>query len=338
MGTDVLRRFWDPGDALTHPVSLWIVVIAAGLLVLAPVVIHGLSIAGVVNGKLRDELRRRYRSWLVLAPAMTVPILMGPLSTVVAVGVLCLLCYREFARATGLFRETAVSAVAVLGILVTTFAAADHWYGLFAAAFPLTAVLIAAVAILEDKPKGYIQRVGLGIFGYMFFGACLGHLAYFANDRDYRPILLMLILTVELNDVFAFVAGKSFGRRKLAPNTSPNKTLGGSLGAVLLTTPLVAVLSHYVFRDGPMDRPALLLALGLIVSIGGQLGDLMLSSVKRDVGVKDLGTVIPGHGGFLDRFDSLVLVAPAVFHLAGYFRGVGLDMPTRVFTSGLGGA
>src|SRR5262249_34030546 len=148
------------------------------ILVVAPMVIHALAFAGVTSAKLRDELRRRYRSWLVLAPAMMGPVLLGPLSTQIAVGVLCLLCYREFARATGLFRELRVTAVAVLGILVTVFAAADHWYGLFAAAFPLTAIALAAVAIIEDRPKGYIQRVGLGIFGYMFFGASLGHLAY----------------------------------------------------------------------------------------------------------------------------------------------------------------
>ncbi len=82
-----------------------------------------------------------------------------------------------------------------------------------------------------------------------------------------------------------------------------------------------------------MDQPLPLIALGLTVSIGGQLGDLMLSSVKRDIGVKDLGVTIPGHGGLLDRFDSLMLVAPAAFHITNYFHGIGIDQPARVITS-----
>jgi phosphatidate cytidylyltransferase len=155
-----------------------------------------------------------------------------------------------------------------------------------------------------------------------------------ANDADYRPILLMLLLTVELNDVFAFIAGKLIGRRQLVPLTSPNKTIGGALGALVLTGTLAAVIGHFVFLGGPMDSPLLLLGLGLIISVAGQLGDLMLSSIKRDLGIKDMGRVIPGHGGILDRFDSLILVAPAVFHYVGYFRGVGDTQVQRIITGG----
>jgi phosphatidate cytidylyltransferase len=144
-------------------------------------------------------------------------------------------------------------------------------------------------------------------------------------------MLLMLLVTVELNDIFAFICGTTFGHRKLAPNTSPNKTVGGSLGALVLTTVLAAFLGHYVFRGTSLDAPLPLIALGLLISVGGQFGDLMLSSVKRDIGVKDFSALIPGHGGFLDRFDSLILVAPAAFHFIGYFRGFGWEGPTRIF-------
>jgi len=248
------------------------------------------------------------------------------------VTLLSLFCFREYARATGLFRERLLSLTVVLGILLTMFAVLDHWYHFFVALFPLVVGLIATVAILGDRPKGYIQRVALAVLGYMLFGCALGHLGYFANDARYRPVLLMLLLSVELNDVFAYCSGKAFGRRPLAPNTSPNKTIGGFLGSLVLTTPLVAYLAHLLFRDTILDRPVYLLLLGLIVAVVGTLGDLVISSIKRDLGIKDLGRTLPGFGGLLDRFDSLILVSPAAFHYLGYFFGIGLDEPTRIIT------
>ncbi len=309
---------WD--HAFDHPVSVWIVAAVGAMLLVTPLILIGMGAAGKLTDSSRKELWTRYLSWLVLVPLMGGPVLLGAAWTIAGVGVLSLLCYREFARATGLFRERLVSAVVVVGILLVTLSVADHWYDFFVALFPLTVVLIAAVAIVEDRPRGYIQRTALGVFAFAFFGSCYGHLGYFANDAAYRPLVLMLLLTVELNDVFAYISGRLFGRRKLAPNTSPRKTWAGSIGAVVLTTPLVAVLGHYVLRGTPTDHWLHLTALGLIVSVGGQFGDLMLSSIKRDVGIKDFAATFPGHGGLLDRFDSLILVAPAVFHYVGTSR------------------
>jgi phosphatidate cytidylyltransferase len=130
------------------------------------------------------------------------------------------------------------------------------------------------------------------------------------------------------------MCGKTLGHRRMSPLTSPKKTWAGGIGAVLLTTPLVAVIGHFVFRGQPVDHWLQLTALGLIISVGGQLGDLMLSAIKRDLGIKDFAATIPGHGGLLDRFDSLILVAPAVFHYVGYFQGVGLMEETRLFVLG----
>ena len=135
-----------------------------------------------------------------------------------------------------------------------------------------------------------------------------------------------------INDVFAFTAGKLIGGPKLLPATSPNKTVSGALGALVGTTLLVAFIAAPVFRGTAMDRWFLLLGLGAIVSFAGQAGDLMLSSIKRDLGIKDMGAAIPGHGGLLDRFNSLLLVAPATFHYVGYYVGFGLDQPSRLYT------
>jgi phosphatidate cytidylyltransferase len=152
------------------------------------------------------------------------------------------------------------------------------------------------------------------------------------NDSDYRPIVLIVLFAVELNDVFAFVCGKLLGKRKLARHTSPNKTLEGAVGALVLTTTFVALVSRPLFVGTPMDSTVAVIGLGAIIAVGGQFGDLMLSSIKRDLGIKDTGATLPGHGGLLDRFDSLILVAPAVFHYVGYLVGFGITEQTRILT------
>lgn len=326
------ERLFGYRHAFDHAVTVWIVVAAALLLVAAPVVFAFVERVRRMATETRSELRTRYWSWLVLAPLMVVPILLGAFWTICFLLLLALFCYREFARLTGLFRERLVSLVVVLGTLLVFLAALDHWYGLFVAAFPLTVGAIAVAGLLRDEPRGYIQRVALGVLGFALCGVGLGHLAYFANDVDYRPILLMLIVAIQLNDVFAYCTGKLFGRAKMMPNTSPGKTWGGSMGSIVLTTPLVATIGHFAFSDTVMDDWSRLLGLGILVAVLGQLGDLMLSAIKRDVGVKDTGHLIPGHGGLLDRFDSTLLVAPAAFHYLGYFLGIGLDQETRIVT------
>jgi phosphatidate cytidylyltransferase len=143
-------------------------------------------------------------------------------------------------------------------------------------------------------------------------------------------MLLWLILCIELNDVFAYVVGKTLGRARLAPNTSPNKTVAGALGALLLTTALAAGLGAIVFAGTAIHTPLKLITLGAILSFTGQLGDLTLSSIKRDLGIKDWAATFPGHGGLLDRFNSLLFAAPAVFHYVNYFQGIGMDQAPRI--------
>ncbi|HZN69944.1 MAG TPA: phosphatidate cytidylyltransferase [Tepidisphaeraceae bacterium] len=332
MTAETERRLFDPRDAFDDPVTVGVVVAIAAVLVLATAATVLLHRAGKIGDKLHRELIDRIRSWAIMAPVIIGPILLGAAWVIGALLVLTILCYREFARATGLFRERLVSVVVAAGIVALAFATFDNWYGLFTTVPPLMVGLIAAASILKDQPSGYLQRVALGAFAFLVIGGGLLHLAYFANDRDFRPILAWLLVTVQMNDVFAFISGKTFGRRKLAPNTSPNKTLGGALGALALTTTLVAVLGHFVFRGSPLDDPVHLIVLGLIVSVGGQLGDLMLSSVKRDVGIKDMAATIPGHGGFLDRANSLLLASPAVFHYVRYLRGIAEGQEARIIT------
>jgi phosphatidate cytidylyltransferase len=326
------ERLWGWWHAFDQPVTLWITLAAAAVLLLALPAIEILARRRGLPEALHRELRVRTLSWMVLLPLMIGPVLLGALWTIAAATVLSLWCYREYARVTGLFRERTVSLCVVIGILLLAFASLDHWYGLFVALSPLVAVLIAVATIPFDAPAGYVQRVALGMLGFLLLGVGLGHLGFMANDWGYRPIVLLLLLAVAANDVFAFIVGKSLGGPKLLPATSPNKSVSGAVGALLLTTVLVTLVGGAVFAGTPMGGLAHRIGLGLIVALLGQLGDLTLSSIKRDVGIKDSGTAIPGHGGVLDRFNSLLLVAPAAFHYIAYFNGIGLDQPARIIT------
>jgi phosphatidate cytidylyltransferase len=326
------ERLFGFRHAFDAPVTIALTIGTVALLLIAPVLILFVTRAGKPDRERTKELWDRYRSWIWLAILILVPILAGAFWTILAVAVLSFLCYREYARITGLFRERTISLIVVIGILFITFSVLDNWYRFFLALFPLTIALIASGALIADQPKGYIQRVGLGVLGFALFGCALGHLGYIANDWNYRPMLLLIICAVELNDIFAYICGHLFGKRKFVPNTSPNKTIGGALGAIAVTTPLVAVVAHLVWFETMIDTPIRLLGLGIIVSVVGQFGDLMLSSIKRDLGLKDTAKLIPGHGGLLDRFDSLILVAPAAFHYVNYFAGFGAGQPQRILS------
>lgn len=336
--TETLHRLFVPRGAFDDPFVRW-AALGVMLLVLLALSINAiLRRRGLLGAELSADVRRRTLTWAVLAPAIGIPILLGPGWTMLAACALSLACYREFARATGLFREKLVSLAVVATIVVVLVANLDHWPRLFLAAGPLGSALVAIVAMIGDRPKGYVQRTALGIFGLAFCGIGFGYLGMFANDQAYRPMLVLLLLGTQLNDVFAYVCGKSLGRHRLCPNTSPRKTLEGSLGALLLTTLLVAWMGRFVFAGTPLEEWRILLGIGLMLAVLGQLGDLMLSSVKRDIGIKDLGGVLPGHGGLLDRFDSLVLATPALFHLISYHRGIAVGEPVGVFFhAGAGG-
>lgn len=332
MSESTWQRLFGWRHAFAEPVVVLIVAVLAAALALAPLAIVVLDRAGRLDPALKADLRTRYRSWLIMVPIVVVPVLLGAAWAMLAIAVLSLVCYREFARLTGLFREKVMSATVVLAMLVVTFSVFDHWYNLFVAMAPIAIIVLAAVATSLDRPAGYIQRVALSVFGFLLFGICLGHLGYLANDTHFRSLILLVIFSAQINDVFAYMVGKSVGGPKLAPRTSPNKTIAGSLGAVVLTTLVVFGLSGLVFRHGVMNGTVQRLVLGMLISITGQFGDLSLSAIKRDLGVKDSGALIPGHGGVLDRANSLLLSAPTVFHFVGYFQGIGLDQAPQILT------
>ena len=186
------ERLFGYTHAFDHPVSLWVSVGVVAVLGLSFGIIFLLSALGRLGPDLRRELVSRCGSWAVIAPLLIGPILLGAAWMMGMVLVLSLLCFREYARATGLFRERMLCLLIVLGILFLSFATLDHWYEFYVALFPLVTGVIAVGTIPFDRPKGYIQRVALAVFGFMLFGCALSHLGYMANDWDYRPIVLLV--------------------------------------------------------------------------------------------------------------------------------------------------
>lgn len=334
MNTEGLHRLLSTEGAFAHPVIL--ITIGAGLVGVGAALIAGpiLSKAGRLPAPIAADIRTRTLTWAVIIPLVLAPIIAAPLGAILLAGLLSILCYREFARATGLFRERMVSFLVALGILLVTFANLDHWPNLINAIQTATLSAICISCVFQDRPKGSIQRAGLGVAAFILFGIGLGRMGMLANHADYRPILCAILLCVQANDIFAYCVGRALGKpdRKWFPNTSPGKTIAGHIGALILTTPLAAFLYHLTFYGSPIDQLWLLILIGLMTSILGQLGDLIISSVKRDVGIKDMGAILPGHGGILDRCNSLLLVTPAMYHVIVFFGNPEAWGPLRTFT------
>lgn len=288
----------------------------------------GLAIAVLKWGlkKNVDHAWRAYRGWLIMIPLVIGAVLLGRVATIVFFGLIAIVGFTEFARATGLYRDWLITGLVYLGIAgVTTVTIIPPpgekligWYGMFMALPVYVVAGILLMPILRDRTKGQLQMLALGIVGFIYIGWMFGHLAFFANSRNAAGAILFLLFSVPLCDVAAFTFGKALGRHKMRPNISPNKTWEGSCGAFL-----VGMSLPWIFRFSlPGFETRELLLAGLIVGVGSQLGDLSISVIKRDIGIKDMGTLIEGHGGVLDRIDSLIYVAPLFFHMTRYFVGI----------------
>jgi len=269
---------------------------------------------------------RTYVGWLFMVPIVIAVVFAGRTATIVGVTLLALFGFKEFARATGLYRDWWMTGAVNVGIMaVAASSLVDDpllnrpgWYGLFMTLPVYIVSLILMIPIIRNRAKGQLQHVALAILGFIYLGWMFSHVGFLANSPHAYGYLLFLVLAVEGSDVAAFLAGKLFGRRKLRPEISPNKTWGGSLGALAVAMALPWIMRFSFPRFGALQ----LVLTGVIVGIGGQLGDLTISMIKREVGVKDMGTLIPGHGGVLDRIDSLIFVGPLFFHMVRWFYDV----------------
>ncbi len=260
-----------------------------------------------------------------MAPVILGCVFAGRVPAIVFFCVLAGLGFKEFARATGLYRDWWMSGAVYAGIAavgITSLAcqpqgkeSGSGWYGMFVVLPVYVVALILLIPIVRNEVRGQLQELSLAIVGFIYLGWMFGHLAFLANARNAYGYVLYLLFATELNDVAAFTFGRLFGKHQFRSNISPKKTWEGAIGALAVSM----VLPWALRFSFPFFGATQLILTGLIVGIGGQLGDLAISVIKRDVGIKDMGAGIPGHGGILDRIDSLIYTAPLFFHMARYF-------------------
>ena len=309
--------------ALQNPIFRGYLFVLVGLLV----------VAGLLLAVFRYVFRRNvthawnaYRGWLIIIPLVFTALFFGRVTTIVFFTLLAIGGFTEFARATGLYRDWGMTGVVLLGIIaVGVVSILDDpethihgWYGMLMALPVYVVSAILMIPIIRDRAKGQLQPIALAILGFIYIGWMFGHLAFLANAHNAYGYLLFLLFAVPLCDVSAFTFGRLLGRRKFRPNISPNKTWAGAVGAFLVSMAFPWLVRFSFPEFAPRD----LILAGVIVGIGSQLGDLSISVIKRDIGIKDMGALLEGHGGILDRVDSLIYVAPLFFHMTRYFHGL----------------
>jgi phosphatidate cytidylyltransferase len=199
----------------------------------------------------------------------------------------------------------------------------SDWYGLFAIFIPVFVFLLApARSALAGDTQDFLARTATIQWALMICVYCVSYapallmLQIDGYEGESAKLLLFLVIVVQSSDVAQYVWGKLVGRHKIAPTVSPNKTWEGFIGGIATAT-LLGTALWWMTPFAPLQAAVM----SLVIALMGFAGGLVMSAIKRDRGVKDFGALIAGHGGILDRIDSLCFAAPVFFHLTRYFFG-----------------
>ena len=269
------------------------------------------------------NLNARIRAWWVMVAVFGVAFLVGKTLTIVLFALTSFYCLREFLSITPTRPEDhrAIAAAFYLFIPLQYWLIAVDWQTLFSILIPVWAFLLLPVlAVLKGETEDFLPRTARIQWALMLTVYCISHapalLILNIPGFEGRNFLLLffLITVVQLSDVLQYVFGKLFGRHKVAPRVSPAKTWEGLIGGGLSTV-LVGTGLYWITPFTPVEAAELALA----IVLAGFAGGLVLSAVKRSLGAKDWGMIIEGHGGALDRMDSVSFAAPVFFHLVNYF-------------------
>ncbi len=270
-----------------------------------------------------DNLNARVKAWWIMAAAIGLALLAGRGGVIVLFAFASLVALREYATISPTRRgDHWVLLVAFFVVLpFQYFLIWIEWYGLYSIFIPVYAFLILPIlAALSGDTRNYMQRTATIQWGLMISVFCISHVPALLTldipgyEGRNAFLLVFLILVAQSSDVLQYVWGKLLGRRKIAPELSPSKTLEGFLGGVASATALGGAL--WWITPFSLGTAALI---SLVITLMGFLGGLVMSAIKRDRGVKDWGAMIEGHGGMLDRLDSVCFSAPVFFHIVRYW-------------------
>ncbi|HEX3810822.1 MAG TPA: phosphatidate cytidylyltransferase [Rhizomicrobium sp.] len=275
-------------------------------------------------GKDYTNLRQRVNSWWVMVALLCVALLSGWLATTLLFLVISFIALREFLSLAPMRREDRyVILAAYLAAALNYYFIGIDSYGIYLVFIPVYCFLVAPFLMAcIGQTKGYLATAATIQWGLMACVYSLGYAAFLMRTpvSEHLPagpagMVFLLLVATEANDVAQYVWGKFLGRHKITPAVSPNKTWEGFIGGWITTAALI-------WFAGPLFAPlegAVRIWMALLLPLAGFAGDVTMSAIKRDIGVKDTSTLIPGHGGMLDRVDSMMFTAPLYFHLLAYF-------------------
>lgn len=270
-----------------------------------------------------SNLCARINAWWVMVAVIGIALLGGRSGVVLLFGLVSFFALREFITLTQTRRGDHLALLACFFVFLPLqyVFVWQNWYGMFSIFVPVYAFLLMPfLACLGRDTMRFLERATQTQWGLMICVYAISHvpalLALNIAGFEDRNILLVvfLIVVVQSSDVLQYVWGKLFGRHKIAPSVSPSKTVEGFVGGIASATALGAAL-YWITPFSPLASAGMALAITLM----GFAGGLVMSAIKRDRGVKDWGQMIEGHGGMLDRLDSVCFSAPVFFHLVRYF-------------------
>ena len=273
-----------------------------------------------------SNLKLRMRSWWIISFYLMFIFLGSKPIQYCSIAFLCFLALKEYFSFIKVdLNDRSLLFWAYLAIPVEMYFLYTNWVIMFYLFVPLYMFLLIPIRrILSGETHDFIRVTGLIQWGMLLTVYSLGYIGAFLMLPIISPspyqfsgleVLLYLLILNSLNDAFQYVWGKLFGKHKIVPTISPNKTWEGYIGGLFTTVALAYVIAPYLT---PFTWKYSVVS-GLLISAFGFLGDVCMSAVKRDIGVKDSSTLIPGHGGVLDRVDSLIFTAPIFFHFFCYF-------------------
>ena len=271
-----------------------------------------------------QELGERIKSWWIMVAIFTLAIAVSTTLSILFLAFISFLALKEFLSMVPTRQaDRRVIFWGFVAIPVQFFWVSIGWYGMFIIFIPVYMfLLLPARMVLAGKTEGFLKAAGTLHWGLMTTVFSLSHAAFLlALPEEKSPaggagLLFFLIFLTQFNDVAQFTWGKLFGRHPVVPKVSPKKTIEGVFGGIMTSMAAAWLIAPYLTPLESLEA----LGIGLLISSGGFLGDVVISAIKRDIGVKDSGALIPGHGGIMDRVDSLTFTAPLFFHTLYYLH------------------